>query len=208
MGLFQHLRALRKRLSDELSVPPYVVFPDSSLQAMALRRPQDDAHFASIPGVGSRKLEAYGTAFTDAIREYCHAHSMEMDLEPLDKETRYDTNIRTNTRTNGGGTAHQITLSLHKAGKSIEEIALERNIRPSTVIGHLTDLIESGETIDITALVSPGHYDVIVAAFYRVGFTGQGQVPFLRPVKDLLGDDYSYDEIKVVRAYLRNRSAE
>jgi ATP-dependent DNA helicase RecQ len=99
---------------------------------------------------------------------------------------------------------HQITLNLYRAGKSTEEIALERNIKPSTVMEHLAELIEEGETIDITPLILPGHYDVIVAAFYKVGFTGEGPAPFLRPVKDLLGDEYSYGEIRLVRACLRN----
>jgi ATP-dependent DNA helicase RecQ len=201
IGLFQQLRTLRKRLADERGVPPYVVFPDSSLHAMALRRPQDDAHFAHIPGVGHRKLEAYGTPFTHAIREYCLLHSMEMDLEPLEAETRPEIETRINTRTNaGGGTmTHQITLNMFNAGKSIEEIAQERNIKPSTVVGYLADLLEGGETIDITPLIPPGRYDVIVAALHQAGFT------MLKPVKELLGEEYSYNEIRLVRACLRNR---
>ncbi len=198
-GLFQHLRILRKRLADEREVPPYVVFPDSSLQAMALRRPQDDAHFALIPGVGQRKLEAYGTYFTDAIREYCLLHGMEMDLEPLEESQPETATTRTHTHSNvSRGMTHQITLGMYKAGKSIEEIALERNLKPSTVTSHLAELVEDGETIDITPLIAPGHYDVIAAALYQVGFTT------LKTVKELLGDEYSYDEIRLVRACLRN----
>lgn len=206
LGLFQYLRVLRKRLSDELSVPPYVVFPDSSLQAMALRRPQDDAHFAHIPGVGSRKLEAYGALFTDAIREYCLTHDMEMDLEPVE-----DAGSVKSPRMSISA-SRQITLDLYRAGRSIEEIAQERNIKPGTVMDHLADLIEGGETIDITPLISQDHYDVIVAAFYKVGFMRERQAPDrgqpyppLRPVKELLGDEYSYDEIRLVRAHLRRQ---
>jgi ATP-dependent DNA helicase RecQ len=204
LGLFQHLRTLRKRLADELAVPPYVVFPDSSLQAMAQRRPQDEAHFIAIPGVGQRKLEAYGAAFTDALREYCLLHNMEMNLEPLDEEEQPET--RTNTRRNAGsGPSQHITLNMYKEGKSIAKIAQERNLKPSTVVSHLAELIEDGETIDITPLILPGHFDTIVAALYKAGFAGRGQAPALRPVKELLGDEYSYDEIRLVRAYLQNR---
>ena len=166
---------------------------------MALRRPQDDAHFALIPGVGQRKLEAYGTYFTDAIREYCLSYGMEMDLEPLEESRPETAPTRPHTHTNvSRGMTHQITLSMYKAGKSIEEIALERNLKSSTVTSHLVELVEDGETIDITPLIAPGHYDVIVAALYQVGF-----MP-LKPVKELLGDEYSYDEIRLVRACLRN----
>jgi ATP-dependent DNA helicase RecQ len=166
---------------------------------MALRRPQDDAHFALIPGVGQRKLEAYGTLFTDAIREYCLLHNMEMDLEPLEETQPETSTTRAHTHTNASrGMTHQITLSMYKAGKSIEEIAQERSLKPSTVMSHLAELVEDGETIDITPLIPAGHHDVIVAALYQVGFTT------LKPVKELLGDEYSYDEIRLVRAYLRN----
>ncbi|MEO0409534.1 MAG: DNA helicase RecQ, partial [Cyanobacteria bacterium P01_A01_bin.135] len=55
--LFQRLRALRKRLADAQSVPPYVVFADSSLRVMAQTRPTTLDAFAQVPGVGSRKLE-------------------------------------------------------------------------------------------------------------------------------------------------------
>jgi ATP-dependent DNA helicase RecQ len=199
IGLFQQLRALRKSLADERGVPPYVVFPDSSLQAMVLRRPQDDTHFAHIPGVGHRKLEAYRAPFTQAIREYCLLHNMEMDLEPVENDVLQDTETQTNTRTTAGGSrTHRITLNMYKAGKSIEEIAQERNIKPSTVIEYLAELLEDGEIIDVTSLIAPGHYDVIVAALNQVGFAP------LKPVKELLGDEYSYSEIKLVRACLRN----
>ncbi|MDE2148614.1 MAG: DNA helicase RecQ [Gammaproteobacteria bacterium] len=69
-ALFEHLRRLRKRLADRQSVPPYVVFADAALRAMAQRRPTDIAAFAQIPGVGERKLAQYGEVFTDAIRDF------------------------------------------------------------------------------------------------------------------------------------------
>ena len=67
--LFQHLRALRKRLADEQGVPPYVVFADAALRAMAQQQPATLTAFAEIPGVGEAKLKHYGEAFTSAIRE-------------------------------------------------------------------------------------------------------------------------------------------
>ncbi|MBC8123536.1 MAG: DNA helicase RecQ, partial [Gemmatimonadaceae bacterium] len=66
--LFQQLRQLRKRLADAQGVPPYVVFPDATLRAMAQQRPQSEAEFLAIPGVGQRKLDAYFADFTGAIR--------------------------------------------------------------------------------------------------------------------------------------------
>jgi ATP-dependent DNA helicase RecQ len=69
-GLFEALRALRKKIATAHGVPPYVVFNDASLRAMARQRPTDQDAFAAIPGVGAKKLEEYGWDFTALIREH------------------------------------------------------------------------------------------------------------------------------------------
>ncbi len=205
MGLFQHLRALRKQLSDEQGVPPYVIFSDGSLQAMALQRPQSERHFSRIPGVGSRKQEAFFTIFTTAIREYCEEHELALGLEPPveEKSARKAATPKAVTPKVSAPPApptRQVTLEMYNAGRSIEEIARERNLKESTIIGHLADLIEAGEVIDVEGLVNPEHRDNIVNALQQIG----GEA--LKPVKELLGDDYSYEEIRLVRALLRNAS--
>jgi ATP-dependent DNA helicase RecQ len=68
--LFDHLRALRKRLADEHGLPPYVVFHDSTLRQMAERRPLTLHQFAELPGVGEAKLARYGERFIAAIGEF------------------------------------------------------------------------------------------------------------------------------------------
>jgi ATP-dependent DNA helicase RecQ len=66
--LFEALRAERSRLAREQSVPPYVIFHDTTLRAMALGRPGSIADMADLPGVGDAKLKRYGAAFLDIIR--------------------------------------------------------------------------------------------------------------------------------------------
>ena len=66
--LFEDLRQLRLRLAREANVPPYVVFSDATLRAMAQRRPTTESAMRNIPGVGARKWERYGAAFIEAIR--------------------------------------------------------------------------------------------------------------------------------------------
>jgi ATP-dependent DNA helicase RecQ len=90
----------------------------------------------------------------------------------------------------------QLTLELYQQGLGIEEIARERNLKPTTIISHLAELIEAGEAIDVENLIQPGHYEIIVDALQQVG----GEA--LKPVKDFLGDEYSYEEIKLTRALM------
>ena len=59
-GLFDALRALRRRLADEQQVPPYVVFHDATLRTIAAARPGDIAALLEIPGIGAAKAERYG----------------------------------------------------------------------------------------------------------------------------------------------------
>ena len=188
--LFQCLRALRKQIADELGVPPYVVFPDMSLRHMAQQRPQSRSQFAQIPGVGSNKLAAYFTPFTDEIRDYCLSHHLKMDIEPQ------RTPIVAPTLATSVGTRQQ-TLALYQQGLNVEDIATERNLKPITIINHLTELAEAGEAVDLDRLVQPEHYEVIVDALQQIGND------LLRPVKDFLGDEYSYEEIRLVRAAIR-----
>ncbi len=71
--LFEALRQRRRELAQQQGVPPYVVFHDSTLAAMAAERPQTLHEFAGLPGVGERKLETYGSAFLEVIRTFNQA---------------------------------------------------------------------------------------------------------------------------------------
>ncbi|MEO1237312.1 MAG: DNA helicase RecQ [Planctomycetota bacterium] len=68
--LFTKLRELRRKLSQEQGVPPYVVFGDAALRQMAQSLPTTDDAFLAVNGVGQTKLEKYGPVFLEAIREY------------------------------------------------------------------------------------------------------------------------------------------
>jgi ATP-dependent DNA helicase RecQ len=61
--IFDALRAERARLARAQGVPPYIIFHDTTLLSLAIRRPRDAAELAEIPGMGERKIERYGAAF-------------------------------------------------------------------------------------------------------------------------------------------------
>jgi ATP-dependent DNA helicase RecQ len=66
--LFDALRGVRRQLASAAGVPPYVIFHDATLRAMAAERPKTPDALARISGVGARKLEAYGDAFLAVLR--------------------------------------------------------------------------------------------------------------------------------------------
>ncbi|TCO77090.1 DNA helicase RecQ [Chromatocurvus halotolerans] len=67
--LWEALRECRRQLAEEQGIPPYIIFHDSTLQAMCLQRPRSMAAFGKLPGVGTRKQEKYGDAFLQVIND-------------------------------------------------------------------------------------------------------------------------------------------
>jgi ATP-dependent DNA helicase RecQ len=198
--LFQHLRKLRKQIADEQGVPPYVVFPDTSLQAMAQQRPQTQSQFEQISGVGARKLAAFYSIFTSEIRAYCEEHGLEMELGTVKvpKVKAAQAAAKENTPTSpADSVTRQLTRALFQQGLSIAEIAQRRNMSRGTILTHLTELLESGVPLEMERLIRPERFNMIADALQEVG----GDL--LRPVKDFLGDEYSYDEIRLVRAAMK-----
>lgn len=186
--LFQRLRSLRKQLADEQSVPPYVVFADSTLKLMAQLQPQTLAEFGKISGVGSHKLSQYGDKFIAEIQAYCQQGQLTRSQKTNNAAFPKDTQL--------------FTLQLHRQGLSVEEIAQKRNLKPNTIIDHLVELIESKQPVDLNQLVIPARQQSIVNAMQTVGTTS------LKSIYEYLGEKYIYDEIKLVRAWWQrtNRS--
>ena len=77
-ALFERLRQLRKRLADELSVPPYIIFSDVALRQMARAYPATPEDFLGISGVGKTKLRQFGEGFLAEIADYLGNHPKQL----------------------------------------------------------------------------------------------------------------------------------
>lgn len=191
--LFEMLRGLRKQIADEQAIAPYMVFADSTLRLMAQMRPQTLADLRGLPGVVEYKVAQYGDRFISVIISYIQTQNPSQITAAKSPKTT----------ASGRPTATQIhTLQLYQNGLNIAEIAAIRNIKTSTVASHLADLIELNQPIDINQLVPPERQAVICQALQVVG---DGS---LTPVRDYLGESYSYDEIRLVRGWLRQQNPE
>jgi ATP-dependent DNA helicase RecQ len=74
-SLFEKLRELRNKVAKELSIPPYMVFHDRSLQVMSQEKPRSPEEMQKVYGVGERKFAKYGSRFLDVIRQHCEPAS-------------------------------------------------------------------------------------------------------------------------------------
>jgi ATP-dependent DNA helicase RecQ len=187
-SLFQRLRALRKKLADERAIAPYMVFADSTLKSMAQQQPQTLAEFAAISGVGSRKLLQYGDKFLNEI----HGFRSEQGLPVV--AVAETPPPPPNTDDFALAETLSTTLTLFQQGHSVAEISKQRGLRANTILSHLVELIAQGHSVELDTLVTVDHQEKIRAAIAQVGATS------LTLIRNHLGEEYTYDEIKLVRA--------
>ena len=199
-GLFEKLRALRRRLADEQGVPAFVIFSDATLRGLASAKPTYPQDMLHVSGVGPAKLERYGEEFLAEIREYLNSMlpASEDRLPPIPGNAGIS---RSTTDHNGGNATvrsltntHTLTLQLLQQGLTIVEIAVSRKLSQGTVMAHIERIINAGEAVDLTPLLPAQERRKRIEAALRAA--GHDR---LAPAKELLGDDYSYDEIRLVR---------
>ena len=186
--LMQKLRSLRKQLADEQAVPPYVIFHDSTLKLMAQMQPKTLDEFGNLSGVGSHKLSQYGKSFLAEIQAY-------RQKQGLPEKTINQ--VHFSPSPNSPSDTELTTLELYNQGLSIQEIAHKRNIRPTTIIRHLSDLIEKKQPVDLSQLVPLERQKKIWNVLEIVGDIA------LTPIRENLGESYSFDDIRLVRAKWR-----
>ncbi|MHC4625869.1 MAG: DNA helicase RecQ [Planctomycetota bacterium] len=80
-GLFEALRKLRTTIALSKGVPAYIVFGDATLRDMARLRPSDHVRLLEVKGIGEKKSRQYGEVVLATVKDYCQAHSIDMDVD-------------------------------------------------------------------------------------------------------------------------------
>ena len=195
--LFEELRTLRKRIANDKDVPAFVIFGDASLREMACYLPHDRDAFGAISGVGATKLEQLADEFLAVIVEY----SAQQSLLPRARPTaRRRASRRTSDRSPSASGRPSLSASLAETKRlfaedySVDEIARERGFAVNTIFSHLERIGRSDPGFDLGRLMPPPDRVEMIGAALRSHENG-----LLTPVKEALGDDYSYGEIRLVR---------
>ena len=189
--LFDELKKIRTTIAKGENVPPYVVFSDATLVEMSAYLPFNEDEMRKISGVGDLKLQKYGADFLEVILDYCDRHNLTSRIHL--KSPRRETKTRTK-RDAGGQTTYEISLDMFKSGLSVAEIAESRGMSQGTIETHLVRYIPNGE-INLEDIVSTDKIEPIKSAIIKLSSGGA-----IAPVKELLGEDYSYGEIRAVLA--------
>jgi len=142
---WEALRTLRRKLAEEHSVPPYVIFPDATLLEMLRSQPASLADMARISGVGARKLERYGQAFLEVLQG-----TVEVVRSPADLRHELVTLAR------AGMTPAQIARQLDCSEKNVytllaeaigkQQLSLEQALDlPEDLLGEIQEAFLDGE---------------------------------------------------------------
>lgn len=187
--LFELLRKLRDDIAKENNLIHYQIFNQKSLYEMCETLPTSHKELQQVKGMGKVRVKKYGGAILKVICDYCEENSI--DTVQTDNQMVQETTKKPKVNTK------KISLELFKAGKSIQEIADERNLNENTILGHLASFIASKE-LKITDLMLEEHYIELKEIIPKKTFEN------LSDLKHQLDEKYSYGELRLVLEDLRN----
>ena len=192
-GLFEVIRGLRKQLADEQGVPAYTIFSDVALRQMAAHYPEDLEAFSQISGVGLVKLESYGSAFVEAIKEFLAQHPKQtFDLSPLlDSKP-----IRERDASRPGESVFK-TVQMFNDGLDVPSIAQKRDLTIQTIEQHLAKAVIADLELRDHAWFTQEEADAMEKAFKELGDER------LAPVRESLQESVSYLQLQIYRAMRR-----
>ncbi len=190
--LHKQLKELRDAICSRKNLPIYMVLGSGSLDEMARYLPQTLKELKMINGFGETKLKQYGESFLAIIVQYCGERNLRSLMhEKLPKKEKKQKEESKKKK----GDSHAESFKLYKEGNSIAGIAKTRNLAISTIEGHLSMFVRSGD-INVHELVSKENFLLIEAALKD--FDGSSATT----VKEKLPPAISYGEIRMVMAGL------
>jgi ATP-dependent DNA helicase RecQ len=177
-AIYEQLREWRRATASEQGLPAYVILHDLTLENICRNRPTTLSELREVSGIGEMKLERYGVQILGAIGDG-------QSLGDLSAQT------------SGNGNAAEETKRLVEQGRSFEEIARIRGLKVGTIVATAAQLIESGELSFRPEWVKEEKRTMISARCLDLGLER------MRPIKDALPANITYDEIRLVVAKLR-----
>jgi ATP-dependent DNA helicase RecQ len=183
--LREYLREWRRRTAKEQGMPAYVVLHDSSLDEICRSHPSSIGELLNITGIGERKADLYGQEILSALRQYREGARAS---GPAEKKTAPALE----------------TLQLLAEGKSFEEIAQIRGRQIATVVNAVAGLVEKGELEFRPEWIDRNKLAVIEAACASLEVE---KLERLKPLKESLPPEITYEEIRLVVARLRREAS-
>lgn len=192
--LYSALRQWRDEILDRLNKPIYMVATNKTLHELCHYLPLQADDLIKIAGFGPAKIKGYGEEIIDIIRDYCRRKGLESNIAEAVKG-----NLKTaDKKVIKESPTKDLSFNLFKEGKTIEEIAKERDLTVRTIVDHLSYFVEKG-SLPIDEVVSKEKQLLI----QRMAAGVERDDHYLSKLKSQLPRDISYGEIKLVLADMR-----
>lgn len=184
-ALYSMLKDLRKKMSKKLDVPPYVIFQDPSLEAMATTYPVTLEELQNIPGVGSGKAKRYGQEFCVLIKKHCEENEIE---RPED--------LRVRTVANKSKIKVSIIQAIDRK-VALDDIALSKGLEFGELLDEVEAIVYSGTRLNIDYFLQEIMGEDHMLDIYD--YFKESTTDKIDDAMEELGDDYTEDEIRLVR---------
>ena len=183
--LFSMLKDLRKKMSKKLDVPPYVIFQDPSLEAMATIYPITLEELQNIPGVGAGKAKRYGQEFCDLIKKHCEENEID---RPED--------LRVRTVANKSKLKVSIIQSIDRK-VALDDIAVAKGIEFNELLDEIEAIVYSGTKLNIDYFLEDVMDEDHMLDIYD--YFKESTTDNIDDAMSELGGDYTEEEIRLVR---------
>ena len=184
--LFAMLKDLRKKVAKKLDLPPFVVFQDPSLEDMSVQYPITVEEMQNITGVGAGKAKKFGAEFMKLIKEYVDEKDI---IRPNDMVVK--------SVANKSGIKIYLIQSIDRK-IDFEDIARAKNLDMDEILTEIEVIINSGTKLDIAYYLEKAMDDDKIEDIYLY-FKEDADSDSLEAAIEELGDDYSEEEIRLVR---------
>ena len=192
--LYFQLKSWRDRLCNEQNLPIYMIANAASLKEICTFLPTTKQQLQQLNGFGKAKAERYGDDILGLVETYCNEQGIETSTDLfLGKKTKSEKPSKTGKQPKIASAER--SLELFKTGKNIQEIATERNLTTGTVESHLMEYLATNE-VPVRLFVTANKLETLREVF--VSHPGKKH----SELKQILGDDYSYTEIKAAWLHL------
>ncbi len=183
--LFAMLKNLRKKLAKQLELPPYVIFQDPSLEAMATTYPITFDELKNIPGVGEGKAKRYGEEFCALIKRHCEENEID---RPED--------FRVRTVANKSKLKVSVISAIDRK-VALDDLAISRGVEFEELLEEVESIVYSGTKLNIDYFLEEIMDEENVQEIYD--YFKNSDTDSINAALDELGADYSEEEIRLVR---------
>lgn len=189
-SLYIELKNWRKMLAEENDSDEYMILPYKAMQELTKYLPTTIGELRAIKGIGEKKVQQFGHDIIEIILSYCERNNIEkqqIELKVKSKKLKAEKKEKVDSK--------KLSFDLFKSGKTIDEIALERNFARSTVEGHLAYYVGLGK-LDIYEVVTKAKVEAVT------DYINQSKSKSIVNVKTALDDNITYGELRFVFKYL------